>query len=48
MDHLHVMHGIVIPSDFEEYGIDRLIFAGVFPYTTRNYYSQSQTGADGV
>lgn len=48
LENLHIMHGIVIPSDFEEYGIDRIIFAGVFPYTTRNYYSQSQTGADGV
>lgn len=48
LEHLHIMHGIVIPSDLEEYGVDRMIFAGVFPYTTRNYYSQSQTGADGV
>ena len=48
LENLHIMHGIVIPSDFEEYGVDRIIFAGVFPYTRRNYYSQSQTGADGV
>ncbi|MCL4385745.1 MAG: trimethylamine methyltransferase family protein [Actinobacteria bacterium] len=48
MENLHIMHAIVIPSDIEEYGVDRLLFAGTFPYTTRNYYSQSQTGADGV
>jgi trimethylamine--corrinoid protein Co-methyltransferase len=45
---LHIMHAIVIPSDLEEYGVDRMLFAGTYPYTTRNYYSQSQTGADGV
>jgi trimethylamine--corrinoid protein Co-methyltransferase len=48
LEHLHIMHAIVIPSDLEEYGVDRMLFAGTFPYTTRNYYSQSQTGADGV
>jgi len=48
MQHLHIMHAIVIPSDLEEYGVDRMLFAGTFPYTSRNYYSQSQTGADGV
>jgi len=48
MKHLHIMHAIVIPSDLEEYGVDRMLFAGTFPYTSRNYYSQSQTGADGV
>ena len=48
LEHLHIMHAIVIPSDLEEYGVDRMLFAGAFPYTTRNYYSQSQTGADGV
>ena len=48
LQHLHIMHAIVIPSDLEEYGVDRMLFAGTFPYTSRNYYSQSQTGADGV
>jgi len=48
LQHLHIMHAIVIPSDIEEYGVDRMLFAGTFPYTSRNYYSQSQTGADGV
>jgi len=48
MKHLHIMHAIVIPSDLEEYGVDRMLFAGTFPYTSRNYYSQSQTGSDGV
>jgi trimethylamine--corrinoid protein Co-methyltransferase len=48
MENLHIMHAIVIPSDVEEYGVDRLLFAGTFPNTSRNYYSQSQTGADGV
>jgi trimethylamine--corrinoid protein Co-methyltransferase len=48
MSNQHIVHGLVIPSDYEEYGIDRLLFAGVFPYTNKNYCSQSQTGADGV
>jgi trimethylamine--corrinoid protein Co-methyltransferase len=36
LEHLHIMHAIVIPSDLEEYGVDRMLFAGTFPYTTRN------------
>ena len=48
LENLHIMHAIVIPSDLEEYGVDRMLFSGVYPFTNRNYYSQSQTGADGV
>jgi trimethylamine---corrinoid protein Co-methyltransferase len=48
MENLHIMQGTVMPSDLEENGVDRMNFAGVFPFTRRNYYSQARTGADCV
>jgi trimethylamine---corrinoid protein Co-methyltransferase len=37
---LDVMHAIVNPQDIPQPGFDRILWANVVPWTTRNYYSQ--------
>jgi trimethylamine--corrinoid protein Co-methyltransferase len=42
LENLHIMHAIVNPQDIPQPGFDRILWANVVPYTSRNYYSQGQ------